>query len=92
MHDFLDTTTSYKQDLIKTIGTCSLEQIVGEITRPVSGTCLDHIYTTHPERLFNCTTMNVGLSDHLPILAVRHYKQLQGDPYSNQGCQIACIN
>ena len=82
-YDFLDTTTCYKQDLIKTLGTCNLKQIVGEITRPVSGTCLDHIYTTHPERMYNCTTMNVGLSDHLPVLAVRRYKRPQGEPCSN---------
>ena len=48
-YDFLDTTTYYKQDLIKTPGTCNVKQIVGEITRLVSDTCLDHIYTTHPE-------------------------------------------
>ena len=28
--------------------------------------------------------MNVGLSDHLPILAVRRYKRPQGEPYSNE--------
>ena len=51
-YNFLDTTTYYKQD-VKTLGTCNLKQIVGEITRLVAGTCLDHIYATHPERLFN---------------------------------------
>ena len=40
-------------------------------------------YTTHPERMYNCTTMNVGLSDHLPVLAVRRYKRPQGEPCSN---------
>ena len=83
--DFLDTTIHYKQDLIQTLGTCNLKQIVGKITRRVSGTCLDHIYTIHPERLFNCKTLNVGLSDHLPILAARRYK---GEPYFNGGLPL----
>jgi hypothetical protein len=82
-YDFLNTTTYYKRDLIKTFGTCNLKQIVDDITRPVSGTCLDHIYSTHSERMYNCTTINVGLSDHLPVLAVRRYKRPQREHFSN---------
>ena len=41
-YDVSDTTTYYKQDLMKTLGTCNRKPIVGEITRPVSGTCSDH--------------------------------------------------
>ena len=58
-----------------------LKQIVSEITRPVSSTCLDHIYSSHPQRMCNIMTINTGLSDHLPIFAIRY---LKGAPeYSN---------
>ena len=46
-------------------------QLVNEVTRPVSGTCLDHIYSNHPQRILN--TLNCGLSDHVPNFAVRKY-------------------
>ena len=42
-----------------------------EETRPVSVTCLDRIYSNHPRRIMNISTLNCGLSDHVPIFAVR---------------------
>ena len=48
-------------------------QLVNEVTRPVNGTCLDHIYSNHPQRILNISTLNCGLSDHIPIFAVRKY-------------------
>ena len=48
-------------------------QLVNEVTRPVSGTCLDHIYSNHPQRILNISTLNCGLSDDVPIFAVRKY-------------------
>ena len=48
-------------------------QLVNEVTRPVSGTCLDHIYSNHPQRILHISTLNCGLSDHIPIFAVRKY-------------------
>ena len=45
------------------------------MTRPVSGTCLDHIYSNHPQRILNILTLNCGLSDHVPIFAVRKYNK-----------------
>ena len=49
-------------------------QLVNTITRPVSGTYLDHIWASHPERMNNVYTMTVGMSDHLPIFETRTYK------------------
>ena len=71
--DFLNTTRFYKQNLVKTLQNLKLKQFVNEITRPVSGTYLDHIYSSHPQRMCNMT-INTGLSDHLPIFAMRCLK------------------
>ena len=43
------------------------------ITRPVSGSCLDHIYSNHSQRIRNVICHNIGLADHLPIFVVRKY-------------------
>ena len=72
--DFLNTTSSYKQYLVKTLQNLNLKQIVSEITRPVSSACLDHINSNHPQRMCNIMTINTGLSDHLPIFAMRYLK------------------
>ena len=43
-YDFLNSTCFYKQDLVKVLRDLNLNQMVNVVTRPVSGTCLDHIY------------------------------------------------
>ena len=48
-----------------------LKQLVSRTTRPVSNTCLDHIHTSNPQRIQNIVCPNIGLSDHLPVFAVR---------------------
>ena len=62
-----------KHWLIKAVHGMNFTQLVNEVTRPVSGTCLDHIYSNHPQRILNISTLNCGLSDHIPIFAVRKY-------------------
>ena len=57
-----------KHRLIKTVHGMNFTQLVNEVTRPVSGTCLDHIYSNRPQRILNIPTFNCGLSDHVPIL------------------------
>lgn len=42
-----------------------------EITRPLSKSCLDHVWCTHPEHLNNATVLSSGISDHLPIVVTR---------------------
>ena len=49
------------------------KQLVNEVTHPVSGTCLDHIYSNYPERIGTVICHNIGLADHLPVFAVRKY-------------------
>ena len=51
----------------------NFKQLVSEITHPVNGTCLDLIFSNHPERIRDVNLINVGLSDHLPFFAVRKY-------------------
>ena len=35
---------------------------------------LDHIWSSHPERMVCIQTKTIGMSDHLPTMAVRRYK------------------
>ena len=72
--DFLNTNQTSKHKLIKILTNLHLTQLVKEVTRPISGTCLDHIWSSHPERLVCVQTKNIGMSDHLPTMAVRGYK------------------
>lgn len=60
--------------LIKTLTNLHLTQFVKEVTRPASGTCLDLTWTSHPERMTCIQTKNIGMSDHLPTIAVRRCK------------------
>ena len=53
-------------------------QLVNEVTPPVKGTCLDHIYSNRPQQILIISTLNCGLSDHVPIFAVRRYNNERG--------------
>ena len=64
-----------KLRLIKAVHGVNFKQLLNEVTRPVSGTCLDHIYSNHPQGITNIFCRNIGLSDHLPIFAVRKYSK-----------------
>jgi exonuclease III len=44
----LDSRLYSKQCLIKSLKSMHLTQLVSTITRPASKTCLDHVYTSHP--------------------------------------------
>ena len=46
-----------------------LTQLVTEPTRitPTSATIIDHVYTSHPENIINCSVSSISLSDHFPI-------------------------
>ena len=72
--DFLNANQSSKHKLIKTLTNLHLTQLVKEVTRPISGMCLDHIWSSHAERLVCVQTKNIGMPDHLPTMAVRRYK------------------
>ena len=48
-----------------------------EITRLLSKTFLDHIWSSHPERLINVRVLSTSMSDHLPTIVTRKYKGVQ---------------
>ena len=42
-------------------------------TRPISETCLDHIFSNQPQRIQNINCPVIGFADHLPLFAARTY-------------------
>ncbi len=62
-----------KHRLVKGLKSMHFKQLVDSITHPVSGSCLDHIYSNHPQHIRNVICHNIGLADHLPIFALRKY-------------------
>ena len=68
-----------KHGLAKAFRSLNLNQLVNEVIRPVSSTCLDHIYTTHPSFIADISVSNIGLSDHLPVFIRRKYSKKQKD-------------
>ena len=72
--DLLNANQGSKHKLVKTLKNLYLTQLVKDVTRPASGTCLDHNWTSHPEKMMCVQTKNIGMSDHPPIMAIRRYK------------------
>jgi len=64
-----------KHCISKTLKNLHFKQLVREITRPVSGTCLDHIHSNNPQCIVGIVCPNIGLSDHLPVFATRQYSR-----------------
>ena len=67
-------TASKRNILMKALSGMEFKQLINRVTRPISGTCLDHIFSNRPERITNVKTFESGLADHFPVLAVRLYK------------------
>ena len=59
--------------LIKGLRIMHFKQLVDFITRPVSKTCLDHVYSNQPQRISSVSCHNIGLADHVPVFVVRKY-------------------
>ena len=59
----------------------NLSQLVNEVTRPVSSTCLDHVYTMHPDFIADICVPNIGLADHPPVFIRRKYCKKQRDQF-----------
>ena len=76
----LDRLKFKKHHLSKGFLAMNLNQLVLEITRPTSGTCLDHIYSNHSHRIHNIVCPVVGVADHLPLFAVRKYSNQRERP------------
>ena len=66
-----------KTSIHKNAANLNMSELVMEITRPLSKTCLDHIWSSHPERLINVRVLSTGMSDHLPTIVTRKYKGVQ---------------
>lgn len=56
--------------LPQTLNDIGLHQLISGVTRPVSQTCLDHIYSTETSRIVASRILVYGLSDHPPVFAV----------------------
>ena len=65
--------------LLKILHSFNLTQVVNNITRPLSKTCLDHIWCSHPEHLNNISVIPSGMPDHLPIVATRKYNRTRSN-------------
>ena len=64
-----------KHRLIRALTSMHFKQLVTQVTRPISKTCLDHIFSNRPERIHFVGVRISGLADHLPVFAVRFYKK-----------------
>ena len=58
--------------LAKDLKSMALSQVITSVTKPKSGTCLDHCYASHPRYyishpafIANTSVLNIGLADHL---------------------------
>ena len=75
---------SYKNHLLtKAMHRMKLSQMVNSATRPISGTCLDHYHTTHPEFTVPISVLDIGLSDHLLIIIQRKHIRMQKNLMNN---------
>jgi len=69
-----------KHILMKGLKTMHFDQLTTAVTRPVSRTCLDHIYANRSKNITDVLVLSYALSDHLPTFAVRKYfKQSKQD-------------
>ena len=71
--NYLDSVTYNKHRLVKALNSLNLTQVIKTVTRPISATCLDHVYTTNPNFIAEISVPNIGLADHLPIFFRRKY-------------------
>ena len=68
----------------KALKNMALSQVIISVTRPKSGTCLDHCYTSHPAFIANTSVLNIGLADHLPLIIQRKYAKQKK---KKRGCE-----
>ena len=76
--NYLDFVAYNNHRLVKALKSLNLTQVIKTVTRPISATCLDHVYTTNPSFIAEISVPNIDLADHLPIFFRRKYcKQLK---------------
>ena len=71
--DYKDRKNYDKHRLAKGLRGMNFKQLVDLTARPVSKTCLDHVYCNQPQRINFVTSADIGLADHLPVFVVRKY-------------------
>ena len=67
-------------DLFERIIPHGISQLVNTSTHAQQGIatkCLDHMYTTHPEKLSDVTAEFTGMSDHKIVKVLRYTKSLK---------------
>ena len=62
--------------LVKILKSILFTQLLALVTRPTSGKCLDHIRSNKPQFLHEVSTIDISISDHLPIQCLRLFKSL----------------
>ncbi|EDO29189.1 predicted protein [Nematostella vectensis] len=73
--NYLASSNFKKHRLVRAFTSMNFKQLVTQVTRPISETCLDHIFSNRPERIHSIGTRDFALSDHLPVFAVRLYSK-----------------
>ncbi|XP_031575398.1 uncharacterized protein LOC116309015 [Actinia tenebrosa] len=68
--NYLASSTFKKHCLVRALTSMNFKRLVTQVTRPISKTCLDHVFTNRPERIHSVCVRNSGLADHLPVFAV----------------------
>ena len=69
--------------LVKGLKDSKFSQLVSAVTRPISKTCLDHIWSNKPDRIVIIKCPDICIPDHLSVLAVRLYQQCSPDNTKN---------
>lgn len=74
------------------LSTSTLQQLIKEITRPKSGTLIDHIYVSHPSRIISSGVIPFGASDHSLIYCVRKIHLLKQPTKFVKSRRLSLIN
>ena len=90
--NYLATLNFKKHRLVRALTSMNFKQLVTKVTRPISKTCLDHIFANCPERIHSIVVKESGLADHLPVFAVRSYKGKERPHARGKPCKITYRN
>ncbi len=50
-----------------------LDQLIWQVTRPESRSCLDHMYLNNKSTVLSSSVPPIGMSDHCPVTVVRKH-------------------
>ena len=83
----INLTTQPHHSLLTKFQNMGLSQLINEVTRPVSNTIIDHIYTNNTHNTLSVSVPNIGLSDHLPVAIVRKHNGSYGSQNTHKTIQ-----